>query len=476
MIELSGLTYSYPASASGAPQLADIDLRIEQGECVILTGGSGCGKTTLTRVLNGLAPQFFGGEATGRYLLDGRDALSVPIHELGTLAASVFQDPRSQFFATNTTDEVVLGMENVPLAREEMEARLVEQRTLLGIERLLDRRIFGLSSGEKQRIAIASAAVMRPKVLVLDEPSANLDAEGMAHLSTLLARLKARGATIVLSEHRFHYARDFFDRMVVLEDGRIVEDLGRSEALALEREGCAARGLRSFDDPRLETGAAIAENAQAALHAKALTCAGGTSLVLDEVSFSAEAGRVCAILGENGAGKSTICRAITGIMRGSSGSVAFAGEPLSRKKRIRRSFFVQQDADYQLYAASVADEFMVGRKASEERARQASAALAEVGLAGLEARHPLSLSGGQKQRLLLALAVASGREVLVFDEPTSGLDARNMALTAKLLRGLASQGSCVLLITHDRDLISAAADDLLYLAKGKTVYRKRVVR
>lgn len=475
MIELSGLSYSYPYAAEGARQLDGIDLSVGAGECVVLTGASGCGKTTLTRVLNGLCPQLFGGDVTGSYRLGGRDALAMPVHELGASVANVFQDPRSQFFATNTTDEVVLGMENMPMPRDEMELRLAEMRSLLGIERLLDRRIFPLSSGEKQRIAIASAAVMRPQVLVLDEPSANLDAEGIAHLATLLGRLKARGTTIVLSEHRFHYVRDFFDRLVVLEEGRVASVYAREEALALTEGELSRRGLRGFDERRLVVGGAMAEDARAACGAKALTLAGERSLILDELSFSAQAGRVCAIVGENGAGKSTLCRAVAGILRGASGSVAFSGEPLSRRKRVRRSFFVQQDADYQLYAATVADEFSVGRSAAARR-EEAQAALSRVGLEGLEARHPLSLSGGQKQRLLLAVASVSGREVLVFDEPTSGLDGRNMRLTADLLRGLADAGACVLLITHDVDLVGRCADDVLYVSGGKAVYRKRIER
>lgn len=476
MIELAGISYSYPYAREGDRQLADIDLSIAEGECVVLSGGSGCGKTTLTRVLNGLAVHLYGGAIEGSYSFDGRDALDLPINELGSLIASVFQDPRSQFFSTNTTDEVVLGMENVPVPRSEMDARLAEMRSLLGIERLLDRRIFPLSSGEKQRIAIGSAAVMQPRAIVLDEPSANLDAEGIAHLSTLLGRLKARGTAIVLSEHRLHYVRDFFDRLVVLENGRIARTFSREEALALTDAELADLGLRAFSETRISMGGALAEDRSAALFAQTITYAGPTSLILDEASFSAEAGRICAVVGENGAGKSSLARSVTGVLRGASGSVAFANEPTSRRKRVRRSFFVQQDADYQLYAATVAGEFFIGCKATDGRREAAARALGDVGLAGFEERHPLSLSGGQKQRLLLALAAVSERELLVFDEPTSGLDGRNMRMTARLLRKLADGGACVLLVTHDQDLISLVADDVLYMTKGKVAYRKRIVR
>ena len=202
MIELENLSYAYPGTAAQG-QLNHVTLNIADGECILLTGVSGCGKTTLTRVLNGLCPQFYGGRLEGSYRINGKDAARTPVHELGTLVGSVFQDPRSQFFATNTTDELVLGMENIPLPRAEMQKRVREISAWMDMERLLDRRIFPLSSGEKQRLAVASVCAMEPGTLVLDEPSANLDGEAVQRLSTLLLRLKERGHTIVLSEHRF---------------------------------------------------------------------------------------------------------------------------------------------------------------------------------------------------------------------------------------------------------------------------------
>ena len=198
MIELKNLSFSYENTGEARGQLVNIDLHVKKGELVILSGRSGCGKTTLTRVLNGLCPQFYPGKIEGGYLLDGQDALQMPIHQLGTKIGSVFQDPRSQFFATNTTDEVVLGMENIPLERSVMQERLTVVCRQMNIRRLLDRRIFPLSSGEKQLVAIASVCAMEPGVIVLDEPSANLDSEAMVRLGSLLYRLKMAGHTICL--------------------------------------------------------------------------------------------------------------------------------------------------------------------------------------------------------------------------------------------------------------------------------------
>ena len=186
MIKLKDISFTYENSREGESQLRHVDLRVEKGELVILAGRSGCGKTTLTRVLNGLCPQFYPGKLTGGYLLDGQDALKMPVHQLGTMVGSVFQDPRSQFFTTNTTDEIVLGMENIPLEQSVMQQRVKAVCSQMNIQRLLDRRIFPLSSGEKQLVALASLCAMEPKIIVMDEPSSHLDRDGLVRFGGLL--------------------------------------------------------------------------------------------------------------------------------------------------------------------------------------------------------------------------------------------------------------------------------------------------
>ena len=449
MIELKNLSFSYENSSEAKGQLRGIDLHVKKGELVILSGRSGCGKTTLTRILNGLCPGFYPGKLEGGYSLDGEDALKMPIHRLGTIVGSVFQDPRSQFFATNTTDEIVLGMENIPLERPVMQERLNTVCKQMNIERLIDRRIFPLSSGEKQLIAIASVCAMEPKVIVLDEPSANLDSEAMVRLGALLYRLKMAGHTMILSEHRFHYVRDSFDRLVFMEDGAISAVYDRKDALSLTAEQMTAMGLRPFDAPAFRVGGAYRQNQDDALQVSVISC----------------------ML----AGKSTLCRIITGLYR-AMGSVSLDGEILKRKRLTQKSFFVQQDSDYQLYAPTVLDEFSLGKKETAELKETALSRLREMGLEVFTDRHPASLSGGQKQRLLLALAAASGRSLLVFDEPTSGLDGFNMHLTVDLLKRLAGEGRCILLITHDMELIAEAADSVLYIEGGKLRYHRNVLR
>ncbi|MBU9726591.1 ABC transporter ATP-binding protein [Diplocloster modestus] len=475
MIELKNLSFSYENTGEARGQLVNIDLHVKKGELVILSGRSGCGKTTLTRVLNGLCPQFYPGKIEGGYLLDGQDALQMPIHQLGTKIGSVFQDPRSQFFATNTTDEVVLGMENIPLERSVMQERLTAVCRQMNIRRLLDRRIFPLSSGEKQLVAIASVCAMEPGVIALDEPSANLDSEAMVRLGSLLYRLKMAGHTIVLSEHRFHYVRDSFDRLIYMEDGAVSAVYGHEEALKLPEEQLIRMGLRPFDTPAFRVGGAFGQKSSDRLQVSAVSCTLDGQQVLEEISFSAQNGKILAMAGPNGAGKSTLCRIITGLCS-AMGTVQMDGELLKKKRRTQKSFFVQQDSDYQLYAPTVLDEFFLGRKETKTLKETALTQIREMGLEAFLTRHPASLSGGQKQRLLLALAAASERNLLVFDEPTSGLDGYHMHLTVKLLKQLAKEERCILLITHDMELIAEASDCVLYVEGGRIRYYRNVLR
>ena len=476
MIKLKGLRFSYDSGLIKKEQLKDISLDIKQGEFILLIGKSGCGKTTLTRVLNGLCPQFYPGELSGDYLLDGRNIQQIPINEIGTIVGSVFQDPRSQFFTSNTTDEIVMGMENNATPREEMEVRFLQTVAQIGVEPLLYKSIFPLSSGEKQKVAIASVYTMLPKVLVLDEPSSNLDSDTIMHLKGLLKRLKDRGSTIILSEHRLHYVRDLFDRMLYMEDGTIKKEYSRQEALALTEDELHNMGLRLFVEPEIVPDKRVSCNKNDFFCVNELSIALGGQKVLDEISFSTDRGRIMAVLGGNGAGKTTLCRVLSGLHKQNIGQIFIDGKSTKSNARIWNTFLVGQDTDYQLYAATVEDEFFIGRGKKIVTKERASQFLKEVGLDGFEERHPLSLSGGEKQRLLLALSVAYEKDIIVLDEPTSGLDGANMRLTAHFIRQLAEQGKCIILITHDRELINLIADTLLYLDKGKVSYHRTLLK
>ena len=226
MIRIEDVSFRYSNSKDDA--LEHITLHIHKGEFVVLLGSSGCGKTTITRLINRLVPEFFEGELEGKIYIDGQDTSDMDIQDLAGIVGSVFQDPRSQFFATDTTAEIAFSCENVGLPREELCCRIERAANDLQITRLLERSIFELSSGEKQSIAIASVYALSPKILVLDEPSANLDSATTQHLMKILDSLKKQGYTIVISEHRVHYLKDIADRAILIENGKIKKEARRN--------------------------------------------------------------------------------------------------------------------------------------------------------------------------------------------------------------------------------------------------------
>ena len=478
MIKLENINFKYGKDQNeGKGEVQNLNLHIQKGECVLLCGQSGCGKTTVTRILNGLCPTFFEGELTGTYILDGQNTNELTLNEVGVITGNVFQDPKSQFFCTNTTDEIVFAMENRGFSREEMVERLKELCEIFPLERILDKKLFNLSSGEKQIIAIASVCASKPKVLIMDEPTANLDTKTTVILGEMLKTLKEMGTTIVIAEHRLHFAREVFDRAILMDKGEIVREMTKEEALALTNQELRDLGLRLFSIPKLGKARSVTKAWEnlASVDVEKVDMRAGEKYPLDSASFHAPYGNVLAIIGNNGAGKSSLCRALTGVSRVERGNIIYNGLKIIRKiPKLKRSFFVSQESDYQLHAHTVLDEFWAGKKRiyiSDEKKEAVKKAIVDFGLGGLEERHPQSLSGGQKQRLLLAIASLTERELIVFDEPTSGLDGYNMRLTSQRIRELADKGKNVILITHDIELIARTADSVVYMIDGRVTSR-----
>ena len=366
MIEFKNVSFQYEGSEQ---QIWNVNLSIAQGECVVLTGVSGCGKTTLTRLMNGLAPSYFAGSLSGSICIDDRAITGMAAWEIGKTVGSVFQNPKSQFFSSELAGEVAFGCENHGFSREAIQERTDKSIETFSLSSVRKRPLDVLSSGEKQLIAIASVCTMEPKVIVMDEPSANLDSDAMVRLGALLYRLKEAGHTILLSEHRFHYVRDSFDRLVFMEDGEITSIYSRSEALSLTEAQLTAMGLRPFQPPSFQVGGAFLSKPEDTFQASQISCMLDGRQILEDVTFSSQSGKTLAIAGPNGAGKSTLCRTITGLYR-SMGTIQIDGEYLKRKRRTKKSFFVQQDADYQLYAPTVVDEFLIGKRRRQSSGRQ----------------------------------------------------------------------------------------------------------
>lgn len=471
MIEIKNVSFSYKneETENQEKSLKNITLQIEKGEVVVLCGESGCGKTTVTRLINGLIPNYYEGDLTGEVLVAGKNVAKQPLYETAKIAGSVFQNPRSQFFNVDTTGEITFGCENLGMAGEEIERRLGEVTKRFHLEELLNRSIFELSGGQKQRIACGGAAMTDAQVLVLDEPSSNLDEESIADLAEILRLFKEEGKTIVLSEHRLYYLKGIADRFLYMRDGEIVAEYTEAEMAAMPEEKRKELGLRCFDVERLwrESGfwnrEREGEKKSFPIRNFLFSYSGGKN-VLQIEEGEIPRGEITAILGRNGAGKSTFARCLCGLKK-RCGGLYEGGKWLGAKERLNISYLVMQDVNHQLFTESVEEEIRISME--EEKEELLEEVLEKMNLTGLRERHPMSLSGGQKQRLAIASAVASNREILIFDEPTSGLDYRHMLRVAALLKELRKMGKSIFVITHDKELVLECCTAVLYLEKGK---------
>ncbi|RLP09726.1 ABC transporter ATP-binding protein [Propionibacterium australiense] len=471
MIEFRAAGFSYARhdeQQAAGTGVHDITLTVRPGEVLVLCGRSGCGKTTLTRLANGLAPSFFRGTPSGRVLLDGQDAAQLASWQIAERVGSVFQNPDAQFFTTDSTSEIAFCMESAGWPAERLRARTDEVIDELGLRELAGRSLFGLSGSQVQRIVFASAWAMRPGNLVLDEPTGNLDPGAVRELRDCVAVAKAAGCAVMVAEHRLSWLAGLADRYCVLSDGRIGRVLDADEFTALSDADVAALGLRARSADGIRPAPPPPGRGDGPdppwLEATGLSVRRGGQQVLTGVDVRLRPGEVVAVTGANGAGKTTLGRTLCGLVGAGAGRVLVDGGRVSRRGLSRRAAMVFQHVEHQLFAETVDAEVTFGLARPQDV--DVAGLLGELDLAGLGPRHPATLSGGQKQRLAVATAVAGDKRLVVLDEPTSGLDREAMLRVAALLRRLAA-GRVVLVITHDLELIAAACDRLVHLAEGR---------
>jgi energy-coupling factor transport system ATP-binding protein len=468
MIELRNVSFAYDHAGKDPRGVDAINLLIEDGQFVVLCGKSGCGKTTLTRLINGLIPHFFEGVMDGAVFIDGKEINKQSLAKTAQIVGSVFQNPRSQFFNVDTTSELAFGCENLGFPVEEIWERIDEARATFGLDDLLDRNIFELSSGEKQRIACASVYAAGPDVFVLDEPSSNLDTPSVEMLRRVLEQLKAAGKTIVVSEHRLYYLSDLADRFIYLESGKIFREFTSQALCAMKRDALEQLGLRSPDaqKPEQNQGSTVLpqrDDAGETIEIKNLRYRYGKNMALAIPYISLHGGEITAVIGHNGSGKSTFAECFCGILK-HKGTVSLNGKALRRKERINKSYMVMQDVNHQLFTESVLDELTLN--IPEARKANTAAILEAMGLGSFADIHPLALSGGQKQRVAVASAICAGKEFLIYDEPTSGQDYQSMIATCDLIRKAAGEALLSLVITHDMEFILNCCTSVLHLEKG----------
>ena len=467
MIEIKDVTYTY--NEADQPALEKLSISISKGECVLLCGKSGCGKSTVTRLLNGMIPNFYEGKLSGQVLHDGQAVQDLPMHKIAERVGTVFQNPRTQFYTVNTTSEIVFGCENLGMPRRQITERLRQTAEDLQIEDLLDRSIFGLSGGEKQIVAFASVYAMQPEVYVLDEPSANLDMATVKRLRRSLGLLKQQGKTIVIAEHRLFYLRGIFDRAIYMEDGKIRAQYTQEDFDSMTQADLERTGLRFMSLTDVPTRPIALRDKRAVLSVAHLEGYHGKrrALCIENASFGA--GRAYAVIGRNGAGKSTFAAALCATLKKASGKCLIDGNELGKRRRLKLSYLVMQEVNHQIFADSVATEVTLGSRdsATESGALNLASLLTEMDLAGLENRHPMTLSGGQKQRVIIASACFSGKKIIILDEPTSGLDYAHMMQTVRLLRRLREEAGFLFVITHDYEFIAEACDEVIRMDGGR---------
>lgn len=371
---------------------------------------------------------------------------------------SVFQNPKSQFFNIDSDSEITFGLENAGVSPQEIKRRFDDTVSALKIQKLLHRNIFSMSGGEKQSLAFASVYAMNPSVFVLDEPTANLDAEAIETLRQQIVQIKKEGRTVIIAEHRLYFLMDLIDRAVFLKKGRIEKIFTREEFGRLSEEARIRMGLRSLEQPTLQIRAAAEAGGMDGISVENLSCAFDRQPVFSGISFSVKPGEILGITGHNGVGKTTLTRCLCGLLKESGGTVRFQGKPLNAKQRNRLSFCVMQDVNHQLFADSVWNECELALPDCPEE--QIKEILAAFDLLEFKDRHPMALSGGQKQRLAVATAILSDKQLLVFDEPTSGLDYRRMLEVGDIIQKAKGENRMIIIVSHDYEFLSRICDTI----------------
>lgn len=516
MIELRRVSFQYGAECeaeceamhacahdhANESELIDINLSINTGELLVLTGPSGCGKTTLLRLINGLVPRFYHGRIQGQILLDGHSLEHKELYDLAQVVGTVFQNPKSQFYNVDTTSELAFACENQGMPAEDIYQRIDATVADLHLEDLMDRDIFQLSDGEKQKIACASLEVAGLKIMLLDEPSANLDFDATLMLKKLILHWKQQGRTIVVAEHRIAYLWDVMDRLLVMKQGRIARIMTAASG-ALTSHAASAAQKDELSDVDLQAMGLRTRTLESPLQIKLPSVIEGDQIIsIKNVSFSYSSdtaytthhtpsaaashsltipslaiaqNQITAIVGNNGAGKTTFLNCLCGLEKRCKGSFECEGHALSARARKALCFMVMQNTANQLFTESVLDEVLISlpkgnvglpkgarnNKLDTNKQDAAMQILRALDLATLANRHPQSLSGGQKQRLAIACALAAGRKILLLDEPTSGLDYAHMQELAQLLSKLQAMCTTIVIVTHDSELIHACCTRLI---------------
>ncbi len=498
MIELRGVTYSYPDNE--LPVLRNLSLEVAEGEFLLVIGASGSGKSTLLRCLNGLVPHFYGGTFGGQISVAGRDPLAEGPRGMSAAVGFVLQDPESQFVVDCVEDELAFAMENHNLEPSVMRKRVEEVLDQLNIAHLRHRKINTLSGGEKQRVAIGAVLSLQPEVLVLDEPTSQLDPQAAEEVLTTLQKLNSDlGLTIVLSEHRLERVVQYADRMLYLPGQGHSPLIGLPPQVLMEVDLVppliqVAKVLGWQPLPlTIKEGLPFARQLSAQLRHEQYTESDSHSAemtpkaivdirdvwfsyngheALTGLNLSIAQGEFVALMGRNGSGKTTLLKHMVGLLRPDRGRVELWGEDIRGQDvedLARRIGYVPQNPGAVLFADTLRDELDFTRRSHGLPTGGYDDLLERLHLLGFIDSYPRDLSGGERQRAAMAAILVADPDVILLDEPTRGLDYEQKQSLAQYLRVLQSEGKTVLMSTHDVELVAQCADRVVIMGEGEVV-------
>ncbi len=517
MLKIENANYKYNTLSENS-DINNINIHVNNGECVLLCGRSGSGKTTISKLINSLIPNYYEtGELSGRVLVDGVDTLKSQIYEVSRVVSSVFQNPKTQFFNVNTTSEILFYLENRGFDREYMKNKLAETAEIFDIEYLFNRDIFELSGGEKQIIAIAAAYASGTQIILLDEPSSNLDQKRTILIGKILSKLKQLGRTIIISEHRFYYIKDIIDRVYYIDNGKVIDEFNGTEFFNISDEKRRKLGLRSINFEKLNlidgnfsddldnsdnniqcvknninnsnnTNEDNIDEKDFINTKKHDNLQKSNKLTINNLAYRFNGqnrslqmsnevfnlGSIVGIYGHNGVGKSTFIKILMGLIKTRNVSIKLENKNLSNKTRLKLSYLVMQDVNHQLFTDSVYTEVSLGMSDKYSK-NDIDRVLNVLNIYEFKDKHPMSLSGGQKQRVAIASAILSGAKIICFDEPTSGMDYDNMMRISKLIKDTINDDIIIFIISHDHEFLNNTADKILdisrYSVKGNSNFK-----
>ncbi|MCC7165772.1 MAG: energy-coupling factor ABC transporter ATP-binding protein [Anaerolineae bacterium] len=512
MIELHNVTYSYPKQ--NMPTLRDISLQISPGTFLLVVGPSGAGKSTLLRTINGLVPHFYGGALQGRVRVEERDPVEFGPRGMSDLVGLVFQNPEAQFVTQLVEDELAFAMENLNFSQALMRRRVEEALDQLSIADLRGRKVETLSGGQKQLVAIASVLTLQPSILVLDEPTSQLDPQAAEEVLTILQKLNMDlGLTIVLSEHRLERVAQYADRICYLprrgaspllgaprevlaqvdlvpplvELGRkldwqpmpltIKESRPFAENLKRKWNGFRAPAPRPPAPGGTGTTKGVTTSGAGVIGTTKVVTTGlgfryGEREVLKSISFELGAGELVALMGRNGSGKSTLLKNIVGLLKPQRGGVRVNGQDpaaIPLEQIARHVGFVPQNPGRLLFNETVQGELEFTCRAHNLGTEKIAGLLEQLGLSELREAYPRDLSTGERQRVALASILIAEPGALLLDEPTRGLDYVSKEKLLAILKRLRAQGVTILMASHDVELVAQCATRILLLGNGDIV-------